>query len=224
MFRKGFTLAEVLITLGIIGVVSALTLPGLLSDTSSTQIGPKLAKARAMFEQANQALLHNENLDTLVPADVMYYSSASDYLEDLTAHLKITAFNKTLNAYSPSINSLTGVDEFAGAECALAADGMMYCVALNSERYDSNLTLHKQIIGTVYIDIDGKNGANITGTDVFPFVLTAGGSITPVGSTNWDNQNTDETTWRTLCPKGVVTNYSACSGHIFENNLKVEYD
>ena len=30
--RKGFTLAEVLITLGVIGVVAAMTLPGLIQE------------------------------------------------------------------------------------------------------------------------------------------------------------------------------------------------
>ena len=30
--KKGFTLAEVLITLGIIGVVAALTIPGLIAN------------------------------------------------------------------------------------------------------------------------------------------------------------------------------------------------
>ena len=45
MKKNGFTLAEVLITLGIIGVIAAITLPTLMSDTTSAQIGPKLAKA-----------------------------------------------------------------------------------------------------------------------------------------------------------------------------------
>lgn len=31
MIKKGFTLSEVLITLGIIGVVAALTIPGLIT-------------------------------------------------------------------------------------------------------------------------------------------------------------------------------------------------
>lgn len=31
MIKKGFTLSEVLITLGIIGVVAALTIPGLIN-------------------------------------------------------------------------------------------------------------------------------------------------------------------------------------------------
>lgn len=32
MIKKGFTLSEVLITLGIIGVVAALTIPGLITQ------------------------------------------------------------------------------------------------------------------------------------------------------------------------------------------------
>ena len=227
MFKKGFTLAEVLITLTIIGVVSALTLPGLLTDTSTAQIGPKLAKARAMFEQANQALLHNENLDSFVLPSGLRYSSSSVYLDNLAAFLKISSFDRTQNGYAPSIVSLTGVDDIGNSSCVLSSDGMLYCVVLNSAHpyYDANQIINRQIIGTVYVDIDGPSGANVTGTDVFPFVLTAGGSITPVGATNWDNKNAKESTWSILCPKsGTVAQYSACTGHIFENNLKVEYN
>ena len=54
--KDGFTLAEILITLGIVGVVAAMTVPRLMNNTSTSQIGPKLAKAAAAFEQANQAM------------------------------------------------------------------------------------------------------------------------------------------------------------------------
>ncbi len=36
MYRKGFTLAEVLITLGIIGVVAAITIPSLITNYQKT--------------------------------------------------------------------------------------------------------------------------------------------------------------------------------------------
>lgn len=41
---NGFTLAEVLITLGIIGVVAAMTLPGLIAKHRKTVIETKLAR------------------------------------------------------------------------------------------------------------------------------------------------------------------------------------
>ena len=45
MNNKGFTLAEVLITLGIIGVVAALTLPSLITNYQKKQIVAQLKKA-----------------------------------------------------------------------------------------------------------------------------------------------------------------------------------
>lgn len=50
--KKGFTLAEVLITLGIIGVIAALTVPGLISDTATTQNVTKFKKAHTVLSQA----------------------------------------------------------------------------------------------------------------------------------------------------------------------------
>lgn len=42
--KKAFTLAEVLITLGIIGVVAAMTIPVLLVNTTSQKYRSKLKK------------------------------------------------------------------------------------------------------------------------------------------------------------------------------------
>lgn len=55
---KGFTLAEVLITLGIIGVVAAMTIPTLLANTRSQEYRSKFKKAISTLSQAartNQA-------------------------------------------------------------------------------------------------------------------------------------------------------------------------
>ncbi len=50
--RFGFTLAEVLITLGIIGVVAALTLPSLLAYYQDKVVVTKVKKAYSIFSQA----------------------------------------------------------------------------------------------------------------------------------------------------------------------------
>jgi prepilin-type N-terminal cleavage/methylation domain-containing protein len=50
--KKGFTLAEVLITLGIIGIVAALTIPGLIADYQEKANIVKLKKIYSMFQQA----------------------------------------------------------------------------------------------------------------------------------------------------------------------------
>ena len=50
--RFGFTLAEVLITLGIIGVVAAMTIPTLISNTNGSQFKSAYKKALSTLSQA----------------------------------------------------------------------------------------------------------------------------------------------------------------------------
>ncbi len=52
--REGFTLAEVLITLAIIGVVAALTTPAIIRNSQNAKIGPQLSKIVTTFENAAQ--------------------------------------------------------------------------------------------------------------------------------------------------------------------------
>lgn len=50
--KKGFTLAEVLITLAIIGVVAALTIPGLIQNNRTKALETGLKKANSIISQA----------------------------------------------------------------------------------------------------------------------------------------------------------------------------
>lgn len=52
--KKGFTLAEVLITLGIIGIVAAMTLPTVINDSTERET---VAKVKKFYSVMNQALL-----------------------------------------------------------------------------------------------------------------------------------------------------------------------
>ena len=67
--KKGFTLAELLVTLGILGVIAALTLPSLFNDAANAKIGPSLAKAVATFDQATKALIYENEYETLLDDD-----------------------------------------------------------------------------------------------------------------------------------------------------------
>lgn len=61
---KAFTLAEVLITLGIIGVVAAITIPTLLNNTSDQAYKTAYKKAYSLASQAwLNVMSNNENVD-----------------------------------------------------------------------------------------------------------------------------------------------------------------
>lgn len=223
MKKIGFTLAEVLITLAVIGVVAAITLPALMADTTTAQIGPKLAKAVSMFEQANEALLNANSVDTLT--DSGFASNATSYATELSNHLKGVASGATF----------------------LTKDGMRYSFVLNKNGPENtSVPGHLQRIGDVTVDINGASKPNADGTDVFYFSWWNDGSLRPKGATNWGgsyeekeevdpdtgNKTTKieykdgDSTWTSKCPRaedGTVSDYSYCAGHVFENNFKVLY-
>ena len=57
--KKGFTLAVVLITLGIIGIVAALTLPALISNYRKNLVVERLKKFYTVMNQAVYRQLRN---------------------------------------------------------------------------------------------------------------------------------------------------------------------
>ena len=65
-FKKGFTLAEVLITLAIIGVVAALTIPSVISNSQQQEFKTGLRKAVSVL---NSAITMNMAIDGESPYD-----------------------------------------------------------------------------------------------------------------------------------------------------------
>ena len=207
MKKRGFTLAEVLITLAIIGVIAALTLPNLMTNTTEAQIGPKLAKAVSSFEQANETLLNDSSVDTL--SDARLLDNIGTYTDELSKHFKI---------------SYDGIGY-------RTKDGISYSFTLGSVNTSTNyVPAYKQHVGNVTIDINGTNKPNIDGTDRFHFSWWNDGSLRAQGALNWDGTAKSnlggDTHWSNAnnCPKDTTpTDATYCAGHIFENNLKVLY-
>ena len=80
MNKNGFTLAEVLITLAIIGIVAALTIPTLMTDSRYQLVSSRIAKFVSVTEDA--ALAYSamngeiESVDKL--KDIILYKSKDD--------------------------------------------------------------------------------------------------------------------------------------------------
>ncbi|MBR6162953.1 prepilin-type N-terminal cleavage/methylation domain-containing protein [bacterium] len=121
MKKSGFTLAEVLITLVIIGVIAAMTVPTLMNNTNSQEFRSALKKA---ISALNQAVTMQYALEGTLISD---YNSAENVVKDV--------FNARLNV----INTGAGTDTtlWAGASadnsnCSgsvfITADGLSYCI------------------------------------------------------------------------------------------------
>ena len=94
--KKGFTLAEVLITLGIIGVVAALTLPALIANHRRSVVETRLAK---FYSIINQAIIASE----IENGDKIYWDQLSSdngqAIDDEGKPVAMAWYNKYLAKY-----------------------------------------------------------------------------------------------------------------------------
>ena len=80
--KVAFTLAEVLITLGIIGVVAAMTLPALLTNVQAKIRAEQIRSAKYKFSLATEKMAR---LNLIGP-----YDSTDAFVDELQKHLKIS--------------------------------------------------------------------------------------------------------------------------------------
>ncbi len=83
--RFGFTLAEVLITLGIIGVVAALTIPTLMTNYKAKKLRTQFLKSYSIIQQAVK-LMQNDDV-TIDPSTTSVQEFAKTFAKYLQAPL-----------------------------------------------------------------------------------------------------------------------------------------
>ena len=112
--KKGFTLAEVLITLAIIGVVAAISIPSVISNSQQQEFKTGLKKAVSVL---NSAITMNIALDGESPYDNV------DLFNYLQRHMSVMKQTK----YLPWRNQLTDKGSDANINSAFyTTDGMRY--------------------------------------------------------------------------------------------------
>ena len=91
----GFTLAEVLITLGIIGVVAAMTIPVLLTNIKNKRTYNHLLKVRATFEQGIKLMLAEDTTSNVSGTEFFINNSYAANEKYLPRYFKVKSSNKT---------------------------------------------------------------------------------------------------------------------------------
>ena len=160
--RFGFTLAEVLITLGIIGVVAAMTIPTLISNTKGAQYRSQFKKTLSTLNQAARmsqaqydfnfggAMDCSENAASENPNSVMTMCSLLNgtltgysYLGTLNdikmpSGSKQPTYAKTIEANAVGLFSSAVPGSFAngGGLAYSLADGSMFVFSNNSDYYN----------------------------------------------------------------------------------------
>ena len=159
--HTAFTLAEVLITLGIIGVVAALTLPSVIANYQTQQRITQLKKVYNTLSQAYEMGVaeNGGNRDIDAWANVILYYSKTDYIATLMQYTKpirvchVSDRNCVNKDYvAEDLGFDTSVDSIY-----ILQDGMIIGRAGdNTPDY-----------GIIQVDINGTKSPNKRGEDIF---------------------------------------------------------
>lgn len=187
----GFTLAEVLITLGIIGVVAALTIPTLINNYQKKVTLTRLKQSYSILQNAILAS-QVENGDTQTWGLSAYRKDYDDdTIGEVSKDVSSSICNKYLVPYlktseKPEYKSLkkAGWDEIydlSGEKSKRPSiDDTYYIIPLaNGSTIMANIngTENKQVYGLIfYIDINGPQKPNVSGKDLFVMELVLSSS------------------------------------------------
>ena len=178
--RFGFTLAEVLITLGIIGVVAAMTMPTLMNQTNGAQYKAAYKKALSAIAQGvtlNVALDGGSFADTTTASagDVKTAGSVAKLLNDRMNIVKSVGANPGAGYTLPSVSFECDSDKFTTSACAAGTvtpdtylffnDGSMFAIEAASTACTAGVDGGTAKVCHGFIDVNGAKGPNKVVTD-----------------------------------------------------------
>ena len=172
--KAAFTLAEVLITLGIIGVVAAITLPTLVANYQKTVWVNQLKKAVSSVENNTRHLLAEEGVDRLSDTKTPF---GRDYEGDDDEILDFFAKNYSLKLIEDE-NSLfyqDAIDDFEGVPFH-SPDGTCLAFAFSG----GSLTSERDIAVIIGVDLNCDKKPNLVGYDRFTIVLGDNGLLASI--------------------------------------------
>jgi len=172
-FKKAFTLAEVLITLVIIGVIAALTIPNVINDYQKRETVSRLKKAySALCNAVKLAELNTGDSASNWDFDL----DGKDFFDRYLRPYIATAQPNSLAEYQEKarVKYLNGQDCTAESWClqnpstgsnynAVLSDGTLMII----EAYHKDTSVAKVVI----FDLNGLKNPNKIGRDIFAFII-----------------------------------------------------
>lgn len=210
--KKAFTLAEVLITLSIIGVVAAMTIPSLMQSTQDAEL--KSAWKTAYSELANVTnQIANENGGNL--KGLCSDNDHNCFRDFYKSHMKVIkscdSGQNSGKCWQPSgafwalDGSTPSVGIFSGLVLAKGTFINFYYSSSNCD--DPGWSFPR--CGRIDVDINGFKGPNKYGKDIFPIHVISSG-LKPFGTQEDDLPDNCENT------TGTASGFSCSAAYLRE--------
>lgn len=231
-----FTLAEVLITLGIIGVVAAMTLPTVISKVDRRININRLKREYSVFQQAFQKIAAEndasfKNALAVCTDNTARHACLKDIFKAKLNTVQDCDKNSGENlskcfAAQEDVKQLNGkpVKSSAGyfnnntTAGVVLSDGSSASFWLDTVECNSSLNKNKQRCGWVVIDVNGPNhNPNTWGKDLYLFFIFTN-QIMPADAKSTDNSCSEdnEECYQDDCETGTNYGLTCASKYLFE--------
>lgn len=188
--NKAFTLAEILITLGIIGVIAALTIPSLIQNITNSGLISLYKENYSLLKAAYGSLVTDgagEISTDLYGGSKNATASAQairDALCEKISCVKICnigedCYHKTTNDYKNYNGTSQGWGALLGSKNATLKNGAMISVFVANTNFPGSAPVPPNPLygsgGWINIDTNGFKGPNRMGKDIFRLIIYKNG-------------------------------------------------
>lgn len=170
---SGFTLAEVLVTLGIIGVVAAMTIPTLMQNYQRQSYVTQLKKVYNEIGQAVERYAADNNVVSLTESRLR--GNSAEVNRFVTTYFKVV--KNCHGSYTPCFTE--NYDKIEGTPFTFKGHSCMFTGTLASGAaicMDSGAAETGQAL-TIKVDINGPQGPNVSGRDLFSIDVAPNGLV-----------------------------------------------
>lgn len=179
--KIAFTLAEVLITLGIIGVVAAMTIPSLIQSYKEKATVTAVKQSYSIFAQAlKMVTIDNPDLSALTDSSLSAKENSQIMFKEISKHIKkvksCDVDKKCMgNTYYLNLNNekVSNWDTYNNLVTGVLANGTSFWI-LN---LPASISGEETYAGQIGIDINGNKRPNKFGVDFFWFTFNKNGEL-----------------------------------------------
>ncbi|MDD3149711.1 MAG: prepilin-type N-terminal cleavage/methylation domain-containing protein [Candidatus Gastranaerophilales bacterium] len=187
----GFTLAETLIVIAIIGIIASIVTPMLFGTTSDAELKSKWKKIYGDLSQATQLVMHN-NGGSISGA----FTDGNSFRNAYSNHFNIIKFCKISDAegcWKPHgewyfLNGTTGAINDTNRPGLIINNGSFIVFYFVSNTCNNSTSS----CGAIIIDVNGSKKPNMVGKDIF-YTRLFNNVLTPYGSDREDSMHLCDT-------------------------------
>lgn len=162
--KKGFTLPEVMVTLGVLGILAAILVPAITKSAPDSK--------KVMFKKAYSTL--ETAVSELINDDVNYPATAKDVLEGTSISVQVGLHYQDVTGVVPSdankfcyllsqVMNTVGTVKCATADTPktfMTSDGILWSTRYKNESNNFPLKMDSTNDAVLLIDVNGSKGPN----------------------------------------------------------------